>query len=46
MSTRDDWSRDLRTGRQAGKLLTVADFAYEPCHAKRRINVDELARIT
>ena len=26
--------------------VTLADFAYEPCHTKRRINADELARIT
>ena len=33
-------------GRRAEKLLTVADFVYELCHIKRRVNADELARIT
>ena len=27
-------------------LLIVADFVYELCHTKRRVNADELARIT
>ncbi len=34
------------SGRPAGKLLTAADFAYELCHTKRRVNADKLARIT
>ena len=34
------------SGRRAAKLLTVADFVYELCHIKRRVNADELARIT
>ena len=32
---------------EQGRIVSkMAEFAYELCHTKRRINADELARIT
>ena len=33
------------SGRRAEKLLTVADFVYELCHTKGRVNAGELAAL-
>ena len=36
----------IRAGPAARNRVEMADFAYELCHTKRRVNADELARIT